>query len=186
VSDSPEAIPGDIVIRRLGVADAEDYRAFRLTALRETPTAFTSSFVEENSKPLSATVARLAAFEPGPGALIGAFNPTGELIGSAGLDIPGRRQERHKATLFGMAVLGTATGRGVGRVLVQRILQIAKADEKLYQVALTVSEHNEPARRLYTSCGFAVWGREPRAVVVDGTAIAKLHMLHMLDDTVPE
>jgi RimJ/RimL family protein N-acetyltransferase len=66
---------------------------------------------------------------------------------------------------------------------VTRILQIAKADEKLYQVALTASEHNEPAQRLYTSCGFSVWGREPRAVVVDGTAIAKLHMLHMLDHT---
>lgn len=174
---------GAVAIRRLGVADAEDYRAFRLAALRETPTAFTSSFVEENGKPLSATVARLAAYEPGPGALIGAFNPTGELIGSAGLDIPGRAQERHKATLFGMAVSGTATGRGVGRALVERILQIAKADGKLYQVALTVSEHNEPARRLYISCGFSVWGREPRAVVVDGTAIAKLHMVHMLDST---
>jgi SAM-dependent methyltransferase len=185
VSDSPEPMTGAPVIRRLGVADAEAYRAFRLTALRDTPTAFTSSFLEENSKPLSATAARLAIFEPGPGALIGAFNPRGELVGSAGLDIPGRGQERHKATLFGMAVLGTATGRGVGRALVKRILQIARADERLYQVALTVSEHNEPAMRLYTSCGFAVWGREPRAVVVDGTAVAKLHMVLMLDDAPP-
>lgn len=51
----------------------------------------------------------------------------------------------------------------------------------LLQVVLTVSEGNGPAERLYRSCGFATFGREPRAVIVGGCAIAKLHMICILD-----
>ncbi|MQS16922.1 GNAT family N-acetyltransferase [Streptomyces kaniharaensis] len=170
-----------VVIRRLRVADAERYREFRLTALRETPSAFTSSHEEEREKPVAATVRRLAEAERGPGALLGAFDVDGELVGTAGLRVPGRRQERHKATLFGMAVARAAGGRGVGRALVERSLERAAGDRELRQVLLTVSEGNDPAIRLYTSCGFEVWGREPQAVLVDGRAVTKLHMVRLLD-----
>ncbi|MFE5587641.1 GNAT family N-acetyltransferase, partial [Kitasatospora sp. NPDC056531] len=65
--------------------------------------------------------------------------------------------------------------------LVGRVLATAAEDGRLRQVLLTVSEGNEPALRLYASCGFEVWGREPRAVLVDGRAMAKLHMVRLLD-----
>ncbi|MFJ6770107.1 GNAT family N-acetyltransferase [Kitasatospora sp. NPDC091257] len=170
-----------VVLRRLGVADAEPYRAFRLAALRGTPSAFTSSHAEEAGRPLSETLHRLAGAEAGPGALIGAFDGTGTLVGTAGLKVPQRGQERHKGTLYGMAVARSAAGRGIGRALVREVLRTAVRDGRLRQVLLTVSEGNEPALRLYTACGFEVWGREPRAVLVDGRAVAKLHMVRLLD-----
>ncbi|MFD5437257.1 GNAT family N-acetyltransferase [Kitasatospora sp. NPDC127067] len=170
-----------VVLRRLGVADAEPYRAFRLAALRGTPSAFTSSHAEEAGRPLSETLHRLAGAEAGPDALIGAFDDTGTLVGTAGLKVPQRGQERHKGTLYGMAVARSAAGRGIGRALVREVLRTAARDGRLRQVLLTVSEGNEPALRLYTACGFEVWGREPRAVLVDGRAVAKLHMVRLLD-----
>ncbi|MER6297966.1 GNAT family N-acetyltransferase [Kitasatospora sp. NPDC001539] len=170
-----------MTVRRLGVADAGPYRAFRLTALEETPGAFTSGHAEERGKPLADTVRRLAEAEAGPGALLGAFDDGGTLLGTAGLRVHPRAQERHKATLYGMAVARAAGGRGIGRALVERVLTIAAADGRLRQVLLTVSEGNEPALRLYTACGFEVWGREPRAVLVDGREVAKLHMVRLLD-----
>ncbi|MFJ7249794.1 GNAT family N-acetyltransferase [Kitasatospora sp. NPDC098652] len=169
-----------VTVRRLGVADAEPYRAFRLTALRETPTAFTSSHAEERDRPIAATLARLADAEQGPGALLGAFDPDGTLLGTAGLRVGRRGQERHKATLYGMAVARPAGGRGIGRALVDGVLAVAAEDGLLRQVLLTVSEGNEPALRLYTACGFRVWGREPAAVLVDGRPVAKLHMIRPL------
>lgn len=175
----PPARP--VTLRRLGVADAEPYRAFRLAALRETPSAFTSSHAEEADRPLSATLRRLAGAEEGPGALLGAFDGTGTLLGTAGLKVPLRSQERHKGTLYGMAVARGAGGRGIGRALVREVLRTAAEDGRLRQVLLTVSEGNEPALRLYTACGFEVWGREPRAVLVEGRAVAKLHMVRLLD-----
>ncbi|MFJ6378531.1 GNAT family N-acetyltransferase [Kitasatospora sp. NPDC092039] len=169
-----------VLLRRLGAADAGPYRAFRLQALRETPSAFTSSHAEEAGKPMSVTLRRLAEAEDGPGALIGAFDGTGALVGTAGLKVPRRSRERHKGTLYGMAVARGAAGRGIGRALVRDVLRTAE-DGRLRQVLLTVSEGNEPALRLYTACGFEVWGREPRAVLVDGRAVAKLHMVCLLD-----
>ncbi|MFG2907558.1 GNAT family N-acetyltransferase [Kitasatospora sp. NPDC048286] len=174
-----------VLLRRLGVADAEPYRAFRLAALRETPSAFTSSHAEEAGKPLSATLRRLAGAEYGPGALIGAFDGSGALIGTAGLKVPRRSQERHKGTLYGMAVARGAGGRGIGRALVREVLRTAADDGRLRQVLLTVSEGNDPALRLYTACGFEVWGREPRAVLVEGRAVAKLHLVCLLDGERP-
>ncbi|MFF3069015.1 GNAT family N-acetyltransferase [Kitasatospora sp. NPDC057904] len=168
--------PDGVSIRRLGAGDAEVYRTFRLEALRETPEAFTSSHAEECAKPLAVSVRRLAE-----GAVLGAFAADGWLIGTAGLRLRARSQERHKATLFGMAVAPAAGGRGVGRALVARTLELAAAREGLQQVLLTVSEGNEAALRLYTSCGFEVWGREPGAVVVGGRAVTKLHMVRFLD-----
>ncbi|MFE4517710.1 GNAT family N-acetyltransferase [Kitasatospora sp. NPDC056783] len=170
-----------VLLRRLGVADAGPYRAFRLEALRATPSAFTSSHAEEAARPPAVTERRLAEAESGPGALIGAFDGAGTLVGTAGLKVPSRTRERHKGTLYGMAVARGAGGRGIGRVLVREVLRTAARDGLLRQVLLTVSEGNEPALRLYTACGFEVWGREPRAVLVDGRAVAKLHMVRLLD-----
>ncbi|MGW3071581.1 GNAT family N-acetyltransferase [Kitasatospora sp. NPDC001132] len=175
------SVANSVLLRRLGVADAEPYRAFRLAALRETPSAFTSSHAEEAGKPLSATLRRLAGAEDGPGALIGAFDGSGALVGTAGLKVSQRSQERHKGTLYGMAVARGAGGRGIGRALVREVLRTSADDGRLRQVLLTVSEGNEPALRLYTACGFEVWGREPRAVLVEGRAVAKLHMVRLLD-----
>jgi ribosomal protein S18 acetylase RimI-like enzyme len=110
---------------------------------------------------------------------VGAFD--GErLVGIAGMAGDPRQQVRHKATLFGMAVAPEAKGQGVGKALVMRIIELATAMDGLRQIVLTVSEGNVAAERLYRSCGFEQWGREPAAVMVDGLPVAKLHLIRRL------
>lgn len=163
-----------ISLRVLGSADASEYRAFRLEALRLTPAAFTSTYVEAVDQPLELMVQRLTT-----DVTLGAFD--GErLVGIAGMTVGRRQQVRHKATLFGMAVAPEVKGKGVGKALVTRIIELATATDGLRQVVLTVSEGNVAAERLYRSCGFEQWGREPAAVVVDGLPVAKLHMIRWL------
>lgn len=174
--------PPLVTIRALGAADAVEYRSFRLSALRADPSAFTSTFDEENARPVAATVERLVHMGHPSDVVLGAF-ATSALVGIAGLTVPIRRQIRHAATLFGMAVAAHAAGQGIGRALVLDLLDRASAVEGLLQVKLSVSEGNERAERLYRSCGFVVWGREPRAVIVDDRAVTKLHMVRMLDGT---
>jgi len=48
-------------IKTLDNTDATAYRDLRLRALHENPDAFTSSFEEENKRPLESTVQRLTA-----------------------------------------------------------------------------------------------------------------------------
>jgi ribosomal protein S18 acetylase RimI-like enzyme len=161
-----------ITIRRLLREDASQYREFRLEALREWPSAFTSSYGEEIAKPVEATADRLTSSQ---NVMLGAFDGAA-LVGIAGLAMEERRQVRHKATLVGMAVAKAAGGRGIGKELVSKILDAAIA-AGVRQVGLTVSEGNAAAVRLYESCGFEEWGREPDAVILDEQPIAKLHMI---------
>ncbi|MGA7989556.1 MAG: GNAT family N-acetyltransferase [Candidatus Dormiibacterota bacterium] len=168
--------PASVVIRRLGADDAELYRAFRIRAVRETPTAFTSSLAEEIARPLAATAERLAAPGRPNDAVFGAFTAGGDLVGVVGLRTVTGEQERHKARLFGMAVSSDHSGRGIGTALVQHLLIYARGVDGLVQVDLRFTEGNRTAERLYRSCGFVEWGREPDAVRVDGHAITKVHM----------
>ena len=169
------------LIRGLVANDAERYRAFRLQAIRATPLAFTASFEEESTRALSAMIDRLIAPGRPDDAVFGAFDNSGKLIGIAGFTVSQRAQERHSATLFGMAVAPHATRRGVGRALVMRVLEHAGSVRGLLQVQLRVSEGNTAAEQLYRSCGFEEWGRERRAVIVQGVAVTKIHMVRMLD-----
>ena len=116
--------------------------------------------------------------------MLGAFDDGGNLVGTAGLSVPLRQQKRHQATLFGMAVAARAGGQGVRRRLVSRLVEEA-ACRGLLQITLTVTAGNTAAEQLYRSCGFQVWGHEPRAVLIDGEPVVKLHMTRILDNYRP-
>ena len=168
------------VLRRLVPADAPAYVELRLAALALHPAAFTSSAEEERRKPPSWAEARVQDPARPDDFILGAFED-GRLVGMAGLLRGARPKERHKATLFGMAVAPGAAGRGIGALLVERLVAEARAIPDLLQIQLTVSEGNAAAERLYAARGFSVFGREPRGLIVDGVPVAKLHMVLMLD-----
>lgn len=75
-----------------------------------------------------------------------------------------------------MAVAPDFGGRGLGRALVQAVLDLARSTDGVQQVGLTVSEGNNPAIALYERCGFTVWGTESCAVIVVGAPISKLQL----------
>jgi ribosomal protein S18 acetylase RimI-like enzyme len=81
-----------------------------------------------------------------------------------------------------MAVSPSARGRGIGKALVERTLAETASIEGVRQVLLMYSEGNAAAERLYHSCGFVEFGREPRAMLMtDGQVVNKVHMIRMLD-----
>jgi ribosomal protein S18 acetylase RimI-like enzyme len=159
-------------IRRLQLTDAPVYRAFRLRGLHEHPDAFTSSFEEENVRPLADTEKRLAA--AGSEKLWGAF-ANGELAGMVGLNHETRAKCRHKATLVGLYVAREFTGQGLGRALVGAALRDARACG-IELVVLTVTDSNQAACALYDRTGFTAFGIEPDAIRVDGISFGKQHM----------
>ena len=158
-------------IRRLTPADAPAYRALRLRALWEYPQAFTSSYAEDEKLPPEATVNRLASAHL---KFWGAFD-MGELCGMVGMDRETRAKCRHKATVVGMYVAHEQMGRGIGRALVETLVEDARASG-LALLVLTVTHAESSARRLYERCGFRSFGIEPRAIRVDGHFYAKNHM----------
>lgn len=155
-----------VTIRRLTPADVDAYRELRLLALRTSPTAFGSSYEEEAALRRTAFSSRLdgqAELQ-----LFGAF--AGEaLVGMVGLGRLTARKEHHRAEVRSMFVRPEARGAGVGRQLLVHALRIADGMAGLRQVTLTVTAGNDSARRLYEAHGFALYGRLPEALLVDGT-----------------
>ena len=139
-------------IRRLTSADATAYREIRLAGLRDTPEAFGSTFARESTQPLAWFCDRL-----GNSAVFGAFHLTA-LSGVAGLAIREGEKERHKGLLWGMYVRPDARKAGVGRQLVEAVIDHARAHVEVIQ--LSVISDNQPARRLYGSLGFVEYGLE--------------------------
>ena len=168
---------GAPLVRRLHESDAAAYHALRIRALREHPDAFTSSFEEEQGRPLAWAEARLRddAFRPHD-FFLGAFSG-GALAGIVGLQGRYRPKERHNATVVGMFVAPELAGRGLGRALMNELLARSRALADLAQLDLTVTEGNHGAQALYAGCGFTIFGRQPNAIRLDGREFAKLHML---------
>ncbi len=151
----------DLVIRPLTVADAAQWRALRLEALRTYPTAFASGYEEALEQDLSARIPPADS----PSVLFGAF-AGGVLSGSAGLHVwPGMKQ-RHKAELWGMYVAPSLHRRGVGAALLRAVIDHART--RVAVVQLTVLRANGAAKALYSQFGFVSFGIEKRALRLQG------------------
>lgn len=169
-----------IAVRRLVPGEEAACRAFRIHALTRYPTAFTSTAAEAEASSLDWYAARIATPGDPSHFLIGAFDGP-HLVGTAGLAGEARAAERHKATLYGMAVHDGFAGRGIGRQLLRELISEARAIAGLKQIVLSVTKGNEGAERLYRSCGFEIYGCEPRATFIDGAYYDKLLMTLSLD-----
>jgi ribosomal protein S18 acetylase RimI-like enzyme len=152
-----------IEIRRLMRADAADavlYRDIRLEALRAHPEAFGSTLETEAAQPSSWFADRL-----GSSTVLGGFRDA-ELVAIAGFAIQQGQKKAHKGAIWGMYVRPDARRTGIGRRLIEAILDLARHRVELVQ--LTVVRDNEQARRLYATLGFLEYGIEKNALKQDG------------------
>ena len=155
-------------IRELRKPDAPIYRLLRLRALKEHPTAFSSSYEQQKDWPLAAFAERLPETPSSTDSfLLGCF-VEGNLVGSIGFFRLDEPKSRHLGTIVGMHVAAEHQGRGYGRALVEAALERASRTPGLSMIHLTVTTTNIPAISLYTSLGFQIYGTAPRAMFVDG------------------
>lgn len=152
-------MPG-IYIRRLGAAEAADYRSIRLAALKGAPEAFGSSYEAEARRPLAHFVERVATC-PTFGAYQGPYERN-RIVGMAGYKREESARDRHKAFVWGTYVEPAVRRRGVARALMEALMR--EAAHEVEQLTLSVVKDNEPAAALYRGLGFEVYGVEPRAL----------------------
>jgi RimJ/RimL family protein N-acetyltransferase len=164
-------------IRVLLAGDAAAFQELRLLALRECPTAFSSSYEEECDIPLMRVGERLG---PGPDrAVFGAFDD-GRLVGTVGLLRERHRKLSHKAFVWGVYVAPAFRKRGVGRRLLQAALDHAAAMSGLRQVTLGVNASNSASIALYISLGFEPYGVEKGFMLVDGVLHDEIYMSRVI------
>ncbi|KQZ40020.1 GNAT family N-acetyltransferase [Duganella sp. Root1480D1] len=164
--------------RLLTPGDAAAYHSLRLEGLREAPSAFTASFEEESTTPLSEIARRLS---PGSGRdYLGAFDG-GTLIAIARVDRDSGPKQRHRAHIRAVYVASTHRGKGAARKLMEHALECAASMQGVTHVSLAVTAGNEPAQKLYESLGFKAWGYEPAALIVDGVTYDEIPMTKVLE-----
>src|SRR5207248_1813998 len=163
-----------IELRRLSPDDAALFREIRLEGLQRDPDAFASTFEVESAQPLAFFAERI-----GRSIVFGAFRGT-ELLGVTGFAVQPGAKHAHKGLLWGMYVRPAARQTGIGRRLVEAIIEQAR--ERVELIQLSVISENQPARRLYASLGFEEYGIERRGAKYrgkyhDDVLMAKLLML---------
>ena len=168
-------------VRELEEHDAFQYRALRLRALKEHPTAFSSSYEQQRQWPMETFARRLrTTFDSADSFMLGCF--VGEsLIGTVGLYREESPKRMHRAVIVGMHVAAEWQGRGYGRALLTEALGRARQMTGLVLVSLAVESTNEPARSLYASIGFETYGVERHALFVDGEYFGEELMALKLD-----
>lgn len=168
----------NVLIRQLAAEDADRFQALRLHGLKESPTAFSSSYEEECERSLEYVGERLAA--GGGRAVFGAFDGE-ELVGVIGVGVDGGRKLAHKRIIWGMYVAPAYRGREIGKRLMLRALEFAATIPGVRHVTLGVNAANVAAKSLYESAGFESYGIEPDAMLVDGELHDEMWMIRRLD-----
>ncbi len=98
-----------------------------------------------------------------PGRLVLLALHNDEIIGLVGLENGSRERNQHVGVL-GITIRKDWRGCGLGKALLSKLLDWAKANSVIEKVALAVFSNNEAAIGLYKKMGFIEEGRRPREI----------------------
>jgi RimJ/RimL family protein N-acetyltransferase len=143
-----------VVVRRILEHEGPRMKTVRLAALLDAPSAFASTYEREAAfaDELWDDRARAGASGEGRATFFALDDEHGDVVGLVG----GHREDASpgEVELVAMWTAPAVRRTGAGTALVRAVVEWAGADP----VSLWVTRGNEPAQRLYGSCGFEVTG----------------------------
>ena len=146
----------NIQIEILGINELKDFRTIRLSALKNVPKMFGSTYVVEIDKPAIFFENCLSS-----STVFGAYHKN-KIIGIATFTQESGIKFSHKAYLSSIFIEPEFQGKRVASQLLKEILEYSKT--KVEQILLTVADDNQPAIHLYKKLGFQTYGIESKAL----------------------
>ncbi|MCT4563123.1 MAG: GNAT family N-acetyltransferase [Maledivibacter sp.] len=149
----------DITIRAVKMSDATDLNEMRVQdGVRENTLGLFSETVMNSENFLKSL--------DGASHLLVA-EVQGKVVGVAGLNVMKNPRKRHSSSLA-ISIRKEYQGQGIGRKLMESLLDLSDNWLMLIRVELGVLEGNDRAMNLYKSLGFEVEGKKKYATVRDG------------------
>lgn len=165
-----------VTVREAKKEDSPDIQQFVAALLQEKLDVIFARLETPSLESIESLVQRLGAEENSRYFL--AYHDS-ELVGMLDLHGAQHPQKKHCAG-FGMSVAAGSRGNGVGKALVQSMLDFAQVTESLRRIELEVFETNLRAIRLYEAIGFKLEGKKQQAVLVNGEYIDVLCMAFLI------
>ena len=144
-----------ITIEPITPHNATIFKAARLRALQDTPTAFGATYAKESQLTEADWITRANNWN-GERSILYLAMHTGEAIGIAGSYLD--HDEPTRAHLISMATAPTHRNQGIGRLLVNQIIDWAR-QRNAHTLQLMVTSSNESAIAFYQRLGFTFTGR---------------------------
>ena len=148
-----------IEIKKLPAERWRELRDMRLEALHNSPLAFGSSFDEEKlfkanewKKRIKNSIFALLDDKP---------------VGMAVFIINDKIKTRHIANIYGVFVKEEFQGKGIGKKLINGMLNIIHQNKSISKIKLTVNPEQVAAVDLYKQFGFNVVGRLKNELRID-------------------
>ncbi|OPA77769.1 hypothetical protein BVG16_15175 [Paenibacillus selenitireducens] len=154
-------------IRKLTVEDADTLWALRLQSIREHPTMFFSSYEEMTDRKLDEFKKTYPASEDQ--FILGAWGESEQLIGMVGFrKAPVSKNIMNHGNLWGLYVQASYQNLGIGKQLIEAMLDALQEMKDLTAVTLGVMSHNEAAIHVYQQFGFELYDVEKDAFTYKG------------------
>ena len=147
-------------------------KELRLQALKTDPTAFGSSYEEEENFTKEEWQMRMK------NALFAMSDDSP--VGTITYLFDGRLKTKHIARIFAVYVDPKRRGQGIGNKLLETALRLIQENKGIVKVQLMVNLEQVAAVELYKAMGFAVVGQMKKEIQVDGQFYDELIMEKML------
>ena len=161
------------MIRALNTNDVDTYIAIRKEGLKKYPYSFGASpnrVIERDQ-----TKNDLAA-KNDENFILGFFEKD-ELVGIVGFMRYTKPKIQHKGFIWGMYVKTEQQGKGIGKQLMEAVIEKSQQIKGLQQINLSVTNLSENAFFLYKKLNFIEYGREKSALYWSDIAIDEIYMV---------
>ncbi len=144
-----------VILKTITAASVASFKAVRLSALKDTPSAFGSTFAKESRLSDADWQRRVAQWNGDRSIGLLAWDGDRPCGIAAGFLDEGQTTKAH---LVSMWVAPSDRGRGLGRLLVEGIIDWA-CNRRAETLCLMVTSNNDVATRFYERLGFRKTGR---------------------------
>lgn len=158
----------DIIIEPISQQYSEQFKKLRLESLQNEPTAFLATFEDESKVPEEKWQSRIENSLKGETGVTIIARDGEKAVGLVGIQFLQHPKNRHIVHIWGTYTAPAYRGKGIGKQLIQKVIDIAKAKPEIKKIKIEVNPDQSAAHNLYKKLGFQEIGTAKMELFVDG------------------